>query len=479
MSGRDTASAMPRLTQAALLPPDVVRPTYDRAALRPGIVHIGLGAFHRAHQAVYTDAALAAHFGPWGIIGVNLRSVEGTRALSEQDGLYSVVTRSADGDRVQVVGALVEVLAAANQRAEVLDRLADAATRIVTLTVTEKAYGIDPKTGGLDLDHPAIAADLAAPTEPVGVIGLLVEGLARRYAAGIPPFTVLCCDNLPENGHIVRRLVLAMAERRDPAIAGWIAALGAFPSSMVDRIVPAATDETRRRAAELLGHDDQMALETERFIQWVVEDRFVDGRPAWEAGGALFVADVVPYEQMKLRMLNGAHSLIAYLGQLRGLPYVKDVMAVPAYAAIVRRHMRSAARTLGPVPGIDLDTYAEQLIERFANPTILHRTEQIAMDGSQKLPQRILSPAVDARRAGRSAASFAYVVALWIAFLRQSTSLNDPRQDELLAAAAQVDTADASASFFRIPGLFPAALIADRPWRDTVNRHLAELASEH
>lgn len=466
---------MQRLTQNTVLPPGVRQPAYDRTALRPGIVHIGLGAFHRAHQAVYTDAALAAEFGPWGIVGVNLRSVDGVRDLADQDGLYSVVTRARYSDQVQVVGALVEVLAAANARDSVLRRLADASVQIVSLTVTEKAYGLEPRTGGLDVTHPAVAADLLSPENPVGVIGLLVEGLARRRAAGIAPYTVLCCDNLPENGHIVRRLVLEMAGHRDASLADWIAANGAFPCSMVDRIVPAATAESREHAAALLGVMDAMALETEGFSQWVIEDRFVGARPKWEAGGALFVGDVAPYEKMKLRMLNGSHSLIAYLGQLRGLDYVKDVMAVPAYVDIVRQHMQTAAETLDPVPGIDLHAYADELIERFANPAILHRTAQIAMDGTQKLPQRLLAPALEARRAGQSAASFAYAVALWIAFVCRATTLSDPRQAELLAAAATTDPADPSAAFFDLPGLFPADLIADRLWRDQINAQLAAL----
>ncbi|WP_159949651.1 mannitol dehydrogenase family protein [Rhizobium sp. 18065] len=460
------------LSSSSALAGEVFTPGYDRAKLKPGIVHIGFGAFHRAHQAVYTDSALAASFGDWGIVGVSLRSFEPIRDLKAQDHLFSVISRDASGAEPRVVGSVVGGISAANDRDGLLVLLADPAIRIVSLTVTEKAYGFDPASGGLDRRHPAIAADLVTPGAPVGVIGFLVEGLARRKRAGVQPFTVLCCDNLPTNGRVVERLVLEMAQAHDPALAGWIAAEGAFPCTMVDRIVPAATDETRRRAADLLGVEDRLALDTEPFMQWVIEDRFVSGRPEWERAGALFVADVEPYEKMKLRMLNGPHSMIAYLGQLKGLEYVKDVMAVPDYAERVRRHMAAAALTLDPVPGIDLDKYREQLIERFSNPTIAHRTKQIAMDGSQKLPQRIFAAAVDDLAAGRDAAVFAEATALWIAYVMQNPQIEDPRAPELRQASGAVDPADPSASFFALPGLLPRRLAEGREWRDLVNSAL-------
>jgi fructuronate reductase len=447
-------------------------PRYDRTKLKPGIVHIGFGAFHRAHQAVYTDSALAASFGDWGIVGVSLRSIEPIRDLTMQDHLFSVIARDASWAEPRVVGSVVGGISAASDRDGLLDLLADPAIRIVSLTVTEKAYGFDPASGGLDRHHPAVAADLVTPGAPVGVIGFLVEGLSRRKRAGVPPYTVMCCDNLPTNGRVVERLVLEMAEAHDPALASWIAAEGAFPCTMVDRIVPAATDETRRRAADLLGVEDKLALDTEPFMQWVIEDRFVSGRPEWDSAGALIVADVEPYEKMKLRMLNGPHSMIAYLGQLKGLEYVKDVMAVPEYAERVRRHMSAAALTLDPVPGIDLGQYQQQLIERFSNPTIAHRTKQIAMDGSQKLPQRIFAAAVDDLAAGRDAAAFAEATALWIAYVMQTPQIEDPRAHELRQASVAVDPADPSATVFALPGLFPPRLIGDRDWRDRVNAAL-------
>jgi fructuronate reductase len=461
-----------RLSNAVALPSSVLAPGYDRANLRPGIVHFGLGAFHRAHQAVYTQRALQAQFGPWGIVAVNLRSPEPVQALAEQDGLYSVLVGEPDGDRAEVIGATIDWICAAEERDRVLAYLADPQIRIVTLTVSEKAYGLHPVSGGLDPAHPAVAADLQNPQAPAGAVGFLVEGLALRRARDVPPFTVLCCDNLPSNGRVVRKLVLEMAERRDPDLARWIAEHGEFPCSMVDRIVPAATDETRARAAALLGAEDRLAIETEPFIQWIIEDRFVSGRPAWEVGGALFVEDVEPYEKMKLRLLNGAHTLVAHLGLLHGLEYVRDVMAVPALAAQAQQHMQAAVTTLDPVPGIDLDAYIRQLLERFANPRIAHRTIQIAMDTSQKLPQRILSPTVDALAAGSDGAAFAKAVGVWLASLRRRRDCNDPRRDELVAAAGERDTNDPSAPFFRIEGLFPRELTNARTWRDLVNAEM-------
>ncbi|WP_275786392.1 mannitol dehydrogenase family protein [Pararhizobium gei] len=466
---------MKRLSASSSFPLNVVTPNYDRASLKAGIVHLGFGAFHRAHQAVYTDAALEADFGDWGIVGVSLRSSDMIRDLKAQDHLFSVTGRGADATEIRVVGSVIGGLSAREQREDLLALLADPAIRIVSMTVTEKAYGIDPVTGGLDPGHPAVAEDLANPRQPAGVIGVIVEGLARRHAAGALPFTVLCCDNLPTNGGVVRRLVTEMATIRDLALADWIREYGAFPSTMVDRIVPAATSATRQRAAELLGADDALALDTEPFMQWVIEDHFVSGRPAWEAAGALFVNAVEPYEKMKLRMLNGAHSMIAYLGQVRGLEYVRDVMAIPDCRAVVERYMRAAALTLDPVPGIDLDAYREQLLARFANPTIAHKTRQIAMDGSQKLPQRTFFSAVDDLVAGRDGGIFAYATAAWIAFLLRATALDDPRRDELADAAAKVAESGNPRFVFAIPGLFPQPLLEDEAWLNRVAQDLQEI----
>ncbi|MGE8106995.1 mannitol dehydrogenase family protein [Allorhizobium sp. NPDC080224] len=460
---------MQRLSSTTGLPNTVRQPRFDRTKLKPGIVHIGIGAFHRAHQAVFTQRALEAEFGPWGIIAVNLRSPEPVEALAAQEGLYSTTTRSEAGDQSEVIGATVDWICAANDRAYVLSALADPAIRVVTLTVSEKAYGLDPVTGGLDHAHQAVAADLKTPNAPVGVLGFLVEALALRRAAGLPPYTVLCCDNLPSNGKVVRRLVLEMAQLRDPTLADWIAEKGRFPSSMVDRIVPAATDATRLRAGRLLGAQDALAIDTEPFLQWVIEDDFVSGRPAWEAGGAIFTDDVQPYEKMKLRLLNGTHTLLAHLGILANLDYIRDVMARPHLAEKARIQMKEVVSTLDPVPGIELGGYIDDLLARFSNPTIDHRNLQIAQDTTQKLPQRILAPAVDVLAKGETAVATAYAVGVWMASVKKRGDCDDPRRSEVIAAAASMDAMDLSGSFFSIPGLFPPGLLAARDWRDRVN----------
>ncbi|MGO4569816.1 mannitol dehydrogenase family protein [Rhizobium sp. 2YAF20] len=470
---------MDRLNARTTIPEGVQAPGYDRSALKPGIVHIGIGAFHRAHQAVYTDDALAQEFGDWGIVGASLRSTGIVQALREQDCLHSVITRDRSGDSARIVGSTVKAIAATEDPEALLSYLSDPAIRIVMLTVSEKAYGLDAQTGGLDITHSAVAHDLSCPREPVGAIGFLTEGLARRHEQGHQPFTVLCCDNLPGNGHIVRRLVLEMATRRDTDLSKWIETEGRFPSSMVDRIVPAATAATRERAAGITGARDELALETEPFTQWVIEDSFVSGRPLWEAGGALLVDAVEPYEKMKLRLLNGSHSLIAYLGQLRGLEYVRDVMADADYQQIVRRHMLAALPTLDPVPGIDLAAYIDQLIARFANPAIAHRTAQIAMDGTQKLPQRIFAPASDALAAGHDADTFAYATALWIGYVLRAEKVDDPRAVELSEAASQTtENGGNLAPFFDLPGLFPPALKTDHAWHHRVRSHLKTIQAE-
>ena len=457
-----------RLALAALgrLREGVAAPGYDPRERGTGIVHIGAGAFHRAHQAVYTDAALATGPGDWRIAGVSLRSIEVADALDAQDGLFTVMERDGAGDRARVVGSVARVLAASRDPGVVPAALADPAIRVVTLTVTEKAYGIDRAAQDIDPTHGAIGADLAAPRAPSGVIGLLVEGLRRRHAVGVPPFTVLCCDNLSDNGALLRTGVLAFARRVDPDLARRIESEVAFPSSMVDRITPAPTEATRALAHRLTGLVDAAAIETEPFSQWVVEDRFPRGRPAWEAGGALFVRDVAPYERMKLRMLNGAHSLIAYAGFLSGHALVRDAMADDAMAALVRRHLAAAAQTLEPLPGIDLDAYAGDLMRRFANPAIAHETYQIAMDGTEKLPQRIADPALDCLGTGQDLRPFAFAFAAWARYCLGTSEagerydLRDPRGDRIaeITGAAGGDAHRIVRGLLSLPGVFPERL---------------------
>jgi fructuronate reductase len=469
-----------RLSSGSDLPLSVRAPSYDRSA-PPGIVHLGAGAFHRAHQAVYTDDALAKSGGDWMIAGISLRSPDVANQLNPQNGLYTLLTRGPDGVEARVIGSIRNVLVAPEEPEKVLGALSASETKIVSLTITEKGYGLDTKTGGLDRAHPAVAADLADPRHPQGAIGFIVEALRRRHEAGAAGFTVLSCDNLPSNGKAAARLVREFAAEAAPEILSFIDANVSFPSTMVDRITPAATQKTFADAHLLTGYDDKGAVETEPFSQWIVEDDFVAGRPDWEAGGALFVSEVAPYEKMKLRMLNGAHSMLAYSGFLAGHRYVRDVMADPALAALVARHMKAAAATLDPVPGVDLERYAADLQARFRNPAIAHETYQIAMDGTQKLPQRLLEPAVAALERGQAIDAFAFAVAAWMRYALsrredgEPYALRDPREKEIAAALERAgkDSEAVAATLLALPGLFPAVLGGNRIWTDAVKRRLA------
>lgn len=407
-----------RLSEATLsqLPADIARPAYDRRALATGIVHLGVGAFHRAHQAVFTEAAIAAGDPRWGILGASLRAADTREALAPQDGLYTLAVRDAAGESLSVVGALKGVLAAPENPAALLAAMCDPAVKIVSLTVTEKGYCHDPARGELKPDHPDLVHDLARPDAPRSAPGFLLEALARRRAAGVAPFTVLTCDNLPANGETAHRVVTGLARLRDRALADFVAGEVAFPSTMVDRIVPATTDADRDHVALELGMRDEWPIVTEPFIQWVVEDRFPQWRPDWP--GVAFVGDVAPFETMKLRLLNGAHSTIAYLGCLAGWEFVATAMADADLARHVRALMdEEAGPTLKLPAGFDVEAYKSALIERFRNPALKHRTAQIAMDGSQKLPQRLLAPIRDRLAAGAPIRRLALGVAAWMRYV--------------------------------------------------------------
>ncbi len=477
-----------KLQNVTGLAPTAKLPAYDRNALKAGILHLGPGAFFRAHFAPFTDGALAAAGGDWGIEVASLRTPDVADNLSAQNGLYTVLIRDTSGTTAHVIGSILGAYVAPRDPAGLLARLEDPDIRIVSMTVTEKAYGFDPATGGLDLKHPDIVADLANRQAPRGVIGYLVEGLARRRQKSITPFTPLSCDNLPSNGAVLKRLVLEFTARIDPELHGWIEANVPFPSTMVDRITPASTDATYADAKRLTGRADMAAIETEPFTQWVIEDHFVNGRPAWEkVHGALMVEEVSAYEKMKLRMLNGAHSLLAYLGYTAGYEFIRDVMDDAGLSALARRHMNAAAATLDPVPGIDLDAYADELIARFANKAIAHRTYQIAMDGTQKLPQRLLEPATEALAKGSKAETYAIAVAAWMRYAigidrnGERYELRDPRAGEIAALLDGVprNGGAVSAALFGLPGLFPKALTGNAAWTEDVANKLEILIQDN
>ncbi|MEQ1950283.1 mannitol dehydrogenase family protein [Mesorhizobium sp. CN2-181] len=393
-------------------------PAYDRSAITEGIIHLGVGAFHRAHQAVYVDDCLGAGARDWGIVGVSLRSPDTRDALGPQDGLYTIAVRSGDGDALRVIGSMKSLQVAPEDPEALLSRMADPGIRIVTLTVTEKAY-LRGANGDLDAGHADVAWDIANPQKPRTVFGFLTGALARRRAAGVAPFTVLCCDNLPTNGETVRRLTQQFAALAGGDLASFVENHVAFPSTMVDRIVPATTDKDRERVSEALGVFDAWPVMTEPFTQWVVEENFPTGRPRWEQFGVTMVKDVGPFEDMKLRLLNGAHSGIAYLGLLTGYPTVADSFGDPLIRSFVDRLWAEAATTLPTDAGLDTVAYTSALAERFSNPALRHRTAQIAMDGSQKLPQRIIASARLRLNDGQPISNLMLVAAAWISACRE------------------------------------------------------------
>ena len=378
--------------QNKLLKAKATLPDYDRNRLFPRIVHLGFGAFHRAHQGVYTDILAAEHNSDWGYCEVNLIGGEQQIAdLKQQDNLYTVAEMSADAWTARVVGVVKKALHAQVDGLEsVLAAMCEPQVAIVSLTITEKGYCHSPATGQLMLDHPMIAADLQNPHQPKSAPGVVVEALARRKAAGLAAFTVMSCDNMPENGYVMRNVVTAYARAVDAELAAWIEQHVTFPSTMVDRIVPAVTADTLDKIENLTGVRDPAGVACEPFRQWVIEDNFVAGRPQWEKAGAELVSDVIPFEEMKLRMLNGSHSFLAYLGYLAGYQHINDCMGDENYRVAARALMLNEQAPTLKVQGVDLTRYADLLIERYSNPALRHRTWQIAMDGSQKLPQRML-----------------------------------------------------------------------------------------
>lgn len=378
--------------QNKLLAARAAIPDYDRSKLVPRIVHLGFGAFHRAHQGVYADILAAEHSSDWGYYEVNLIGGEQQIAdLKQQDNLYTVAEMSAGAWTARVVGVVKNALHAQVDGLEaVFSALCEPQVAIVSLTITEKGYCHSPATGQLMLESPMIAADLQNPHQPKSAPGVIVEALARRKAAGLAAFTVMSCDNMPENGHVMRNVVTAYARAVDAELADWIENHVTFPSTMVDRIVPAVTPDTLDKIEQLTGVRDPAGVACEPFRQWVIEDNFVAGRPQWEKAGAELVADVIPFEEMKLRMLNGSHSFLAYLGYLAGYQHINDCMGDDNYRCAARALMLQEQAPTLKVKGVDLQQYADRLIERYSNPALRHRTWQIAMDGSQKLPQRML-----------------------------------------------------------------------------------------
>lgn len=434
---------MNRLNQKLLaqLPSDVALPKYERDQLTPGIVHLGIGAFHRAHQAYYTEAVLNQFGGSWGIIGSSLRSPGVRDQLVPQDCLYTLVERSGEGEKLQVIGAVKETLVGPENPAALVAAMAQPSIKIVSLTVTEKGYCHNPATGNLNETHADILHDLENLDKPVSAIGFIVAALKQRFDNQQNAFTVLSCDNLPNNGEVLEKVVLQFAQKISPALADWIKANATFPCTMIDRIVPATTDDDRREIEARLGLRDEGVVVCEPFSQWVIEDKFADGRPAWEKVGALLVKDVRVFEKIKLRLLNGAHSTMAYTGYLSGFQYISEVMEQPAFVNLVKTYMaREAGETVSAPEGFDIEAYKQELRDRFANKALKHRTWQIAMDGSQKLPQRLLESLREQLAGNGHIDILCLGVAAWIRYVSgvdekgQAIEVSDPLACELRAA---------------------------------------------
>jgi fructuronate reductase len=467
---------MPRLSLETT--PDL---RYDPQLIDIGIVHLGVGAFHRAHQADYTDEAIRNGDHRWGIVGASLRSPETRDALKPQDFLYTIAESDEDGETCRVIAALRDVLVAPENPAALLEAMCMPSVKIVSLTVTEKGYCHDPATGELNAQHPDILHDLEHMRTPRSAPGFLVEALRKRRARGLAPFTVLCCDNLPSNGKTVAKVVTALARRVDPALGEYVAANVSFPSTMVDRIVPATTDADRARIAAATGLDDSWPVVTERYNNWVVEDRFPQGRPDWSA---TFVSEIEPFELMKLRLLNGAHSSMSYLGFLAGRETIADCMGDEALAHFVAHLMHDEVTpTLSVPPGADIESYKQALLRRFRNPGLRHRTWQIAMDGSQKLPQRLLGTIRDRLKSGSPIDGLALGVAAWMRYVTgvdekgQPIDVRDPLSADLRARAdaATRDAARLAANLLAVEKIFGRDLPADPRFTTAVTEALASL----
>jgi fructuronate reductase len=463
------------------LPASVRKPDVDWSRLETGIVHLGVGAFHRAHQAVYTDDVMQSGDMRWGTIGASLRAADTRDALKPQDWFYTVAEVDHSGERLRVVGSLQNILVAPESPTTLLEAMRQPSVKIISLTVTEKGYCHDPSTGELNEAHPDIQNDIADPSAPRSAPGFVAQAIKLRRERNLAPFTVLCCDNLPSNGHTVRKVVSRLAALQDGDLGRYIENTVAFPSTMVDRIVPATTDQDRNRVSAALGLSDNWPVVTEAFSQWVIEDHFPAGRPDW---AATFVSDVSPFETMKLRLLNGSHSCIAYLGYLVGHETVSAAMQDADLAYFVRRLMDDEVTTTLKIPtGADVEGYKAALIQRFHNPALRHRTWQIAMDGSQKLPQRLLGTVRDRLKEGASIDCLALGIAAWMRYVtgfdekRQPIDVRDPLRDELRRRAdtAGLDASRLAPALLGIEKIFDKALASNERFVKVVIAALDQL----
>jgi mannitol 2-dehydrogenase len=473
------------LTMASLssLDPVVAVPGYDRGSVRAGIVHLGVGAFHRAHQALYLDRLMNDGKAlDWGICGVGVLpgDVRMRDALASQDCLYTLVEKSPDGSQqARVIGSIVEYLLAPDDPEAVVERMADPAIKIVSLTVTEGGYNFHAVTGEFQADDPGVVHDLEPGAAPKTSFGLVVEALDRRRQRGIPPFTVLSCDNIQGNGDAARRSFTAFARLKDPKLGEWVEQEVRFPNCMVDRITPVTTDDDRAALAEHFGVEDKWPVVCEPFTQWVLEDKFSFGRPPVEDAGAQVVEDVEPYELMKLRLLNASHQGLCYLGYLAGYRLVHDVCQDPLFAEFLLAYMdREATPTLHDVPGIDLHAYKRELVERFSNPQVRDTVARLCAESSDRIPKWLLPVIRHNLEHDGEIDRAVLVVAAWARYAEGVDEQGEPitivdRLAETLNATAQTHRDDPLA-FVRNRELF-GDLVDNERFASTYQRFLASL----
>ncbi|MGJ8656919.1 MAG: mannitol dehydrogenase family protein [Akkermansiaceae bacterium] len=447
-----------------LLPEAIVRPRYDRSKLTAGIMHVGVGGFHRSHEAYYTDELLATTGATdWAICGVGLR--EGDRkiadVLKKQDYLYTLIVKHPDGKiENRVIGSIIDFMLGCDDPTAVIDRMASEVTKIVSLTITEGGYNFNPTTGKFNFENPDVIHDLAYPKQPKTIFGYLTEALRKRREAGTPPFTVQSCDNIQHNGDVARKMFLAFAHEQDPDIAAYIENEVCFPNAMVDRITPVTTAEDMETLKNNAGIKDKWPVTCEPFCQWVIEDTFSNGRPQWEKVGAQFVPDVTPYETMKLRLLNAGHSVLGLLGSIHGHETIDSCVADPLFATYLRRFMDfEATPVLAPVDGIDIEAYKDTLLERFGNPNVKDSLVRICLESSSKLPVFLIPTITENLKRNGSTEYAALVIAAWCYYSDKHTDRHgnkleviDQLSDELHTGASGTD--NDKLSFLKLTSVF-------------------------
>ncbi|WP_394176977.1 mannitol dehydrogenase family protein [Thalassotalea litorea] len=445
---------------------DVSRPSYDFRARKAGIVHIGIGAFHKAHQATFTDDMMAKSPGDYKIIAVSLRSAKNRDLLKQQDYLYTAIERSNAIESARIIGALQTVLVAPEDPQAVIDALSDPNIKVVTTTITEKGYCLLPGNTGLNLQHPDIHHDLANLDSPKTMIGFVVKACVNRHQQGLPGFAFISCDNLPNNSQLAKKALIDFAKLVSNDLAEWIDTNLSFCNSMVDRIVPAVQVQDIEQHSKTYQYVDNALVSSEPFRQWVIEDKFKTERPPWELAGVLFVDDVEQYENLKLRYLNGSHSALAYLGKLYGHKYIHEAVANERLRSFVTSLMAEMKLSLQDKMTFDFDDYGATIIDRFSNKQIQYETQQVATDGSQKLPQRIFAPLEELLAKDHLSEPLCFVIAAWLCYLKgksedgSSYEVSDPLAEPLTSIMSDptISTSAKLAKMLEIKGLFPLAI---------------------